>query len=137
MAFDLALLTSTPDIRTVSPVHARLVRALRYTHIARRGRSFCCDDLAEQLGAPLAVHAFLVFLAEAGRAWPEPISLNPPCQARMSYDEMLLVDCATAAAKNEREAFDDFLRDMLDASARRGLWNAARRLMMRMVVVQQ
>ena len=55
----------------------------------------------------------------------------------MSYDEMLLVDCATAAAKNEREAFDDFLRDMLDASARRGLWNAARRLMMRMVVVQQ
>lgn len=70
MAFDLALLTSTPDIRTVAPVHARLVRALRYTHIARRGRSFCCDDLAEQLGAPLAVHAFLVFWTRPGGPGP-------------------------------------------------------------------
>jgi len=134
MAFDLDLLTSTPDIRTVAPVHARLVCALRYTHLARSGRSFCCDDLAEQLGAPLAVHAFLVFLDEAGRAWPEPIALNPPCRSRMSYDEMLLVDCATAAAKNDRASFDDFLCDMLDASRRQSVWNAARRLMARMSV---
>lgn len=134
MSFDLAILTSTPDIRTVAPIHARIVRALRYTHIARKGRGFCCDDLAEQLGAPLAVHAFLVFLDEAGRAWPEPIMLNPPCQPRMSYDEMLLVDCATAAAKDDRDSFDDFLRDMLDPATRRSLWNAARRLMARMSV---
>ncbi|MBD59689.1 MAG: hypothetical protein CL808_06160 [Citromicrobium sp.] len=132
MAFDLDLLTSTPDIRTVAPVHARLVCALRYTHLARKGRSFCCDDLADQLGAPLAVHAFLVFLDEAGRAWPEPIVLNPPCQPRMSYDEMLLVDCATAAAKNDRASFDSFLCDMLDRASRASVWNAARRLMSRM-----
>ena len=134
MAFDLDLLTSTPDIRTVAPVHARIVRALRYTHLSRRGRSFCCDDLAEQLGAPLAVHSFLVFLDEAGRAWPEPIVLNPPCCNRMSYDEMLLVDCATAAAKDDRASFDAFVRDMLDASRRQSVWNAARRLMARMAV---
>lgn len=132
MAFDLDLLTSTPDIRTVAPVHARLVCALRYTHLARKGRSFCCDDLADQLGAPLAVHAFLVFLDEAGRAWPEPIVLNPPCQPRMSYDEMLLVDCATAAAKSDRASFDSFLCDMLDRASRASVWNAARRLMSRM-----
>lgn len=134
MAFDLDLLTSTPDLRSVAPVHARIVRSLRYTHLARRGRGFCCDDLADALGAPLAVHAFLVFLDEAGRAWPEPIVLNPPCQTRMSYDEMLLVDCITAAAKDDRATFDGFLCDMLAPSARAPIWIAARRLMRRMAI---
>ena len=127
----------TPDLNEIAPVHARLVCAMRYVHMARAQRSYCCRAVATQLGSADAVRPFHVFMDEAGHAWPDPIALNRPCQMSLSYDEMLLVDCATAAAKNEREAFDDFLRDMLDASARRGLWNAARRLMMRMVVVQQ
>ena len=129
LPFDLELLTSTPDIRTVAPVHARLVCALRYTHITRQRRRFCCRELGDQLGSHGAVHPFMIYLDEVGRAWPDPISLNPPCQPRMSYDEMLLVDCATAAAKNDRASFDDFLRDMLPEATRRPIWNAARRLM--------
>lgn len=129
LPFDLAMLTSTPDIRSVAPVHARIVCALRYTHMARARRCYCARELAVHLGTCDAVYSFHVFLDEAGRAWPEPIALNPACQPRMSYDEMLLVDCATAAAQNDTTAFDDFLRDMVGSAARRSLWMAARRLM--------
>ena len=134
MAIDLALLTSTPDIRSVPPIHARIVCALRYTYMARARRSYCARELAGHLGSPNAVHDFHVFLDEAGSAWPEPISLNPACQPRMSYDEMLLADCATAAARNEAKVFEHFLNEMLGDAARRSLWTAARRLMKSMGV---
>lgn len=129
MAFDLAALTSTPDLREVSPIHARLVGAMRYTHVARRAATYSYGDLARWLGSPCAVQSFHVFLDEAGRAWPDPIALNPPCQPLFSYDEMLLVDLATAAARNDRDAFDEFVRDMVGLSGRHAMWRAARRLM--------
>ena len=129
MAFDLAALTSTPDLRAVAPVHARLVGAMRYTHIARRARDYSHADLARWLGTLCAVQSFHVFLDEAGRAWPDPIALNPPCQPLFSYDEMLLVDLATAAARNDRGTFDELVRDMVGVGGRNAIWSAARRLM--------
>lgn len=129
MSIDLKALLSTPELSAMSPVHARLVRAMRYFHIARRQRDYCCHTLAAQIGSPLAVRPFHVFMDEAGRAWPEPIVLNPPCQTRLSYDEMLLVDLCTAAARNDREAFDDLVGDMIGQGQRRAVWFAGRRLM--------
>jgi hypothetical protein len=135
VALDLAALTSTPDLRQVSPVHARLVAALRYTHIARRAQSYRHADLAQRLGSHCGVHSFHVFLDEAGRAWPDPITLNPPCQPLFSYDEMLLVDLATAAARGDRGTFDDLVRDMIGIGGRNALWSAGRRLMRCLVTV--
>lgn len=134
MPFDLAALTSTPDIRNVPELHARIVCALRYTHIARSRKCYCAQRLAEHLGTPGAVHCFHVYLDEFGRALPEPIALNPPCQPRMSYDEMLMVDCATAAAKDDRKTFNHFLSDMIGEGGRRSVWLAARRLTLAMGV---
>ena len=135
MPFDLAALISTPDIRNVPPLHARLVCALRYTHMARSRDCYCARRLAEHLGGAAAVHRFHVFLDETGRAFPEPIVLNPACQPRMSYDEMLLIDCASAAAQDDRRMFDSFLRDMVGEGGRRAIWFAAQRLMRAMGVV--
>lgn len=135
MALDLAALTSTPDLREVSPIHARLVAALRYTHIARRSRSYRHAELAQRLGSHCAVHSFHVFLDEAGRAWPDPITLNPPCQPLFSYDEMLLVDLATAAARADRTTFDALVCDMIGPGGRNAVWASARRLMRYLVTV--
>ncbi|MXO68439.1 hypothetical protein GRI72_06325 [Altererythrobacter marinus] len=132
MAFDLAQLTRTPDLRAVTPLHARLVCAMRYTHVARRVGDYSHRRLASHLGSFCAVHSFHVFMDEAGHAWPERIVLNPPCQSAFSYDEMLLVDLLTAAARGERARFDDFVRDMIGAGARHAIWSAARRLMRHM-----
>lgn len=133
MPYDLAILTSTPDVRTMPEVQARIVRALRYTNMARRSGRYRQTDLRDCLGSDNAVRSFHVFMDEAGHAWPDPITLNPPCQPLTSYDEMLLVDLTTAAAKQDRKRFDEFIRDMIPASGRGAIWSAARHLMQHMV----
>lgn len=135
MAFDLETLTRTPDLRRVSPIQARIVGALRYTHVSRRARNYSHADLARQLGSHCAVHGFHILLDEAGRAWPEPITLNPPCEPQFSYDEMLIVDLATAAARNDRATFDALVCDMIGASGRQAIWSAARRMMRYLVTI--
>lgn len=135
MAYDLSLLTMTPDLRGVPRAHARLVCALRYSHVARCHEDHAHEGLARHLGCRSAIHSFHVFLDECGRAWPEPIALNPPCQPLFSYDEMLLADLATAAARNDRDAFDQFISDMIGESGRNAIWNASRRLMKHLVTV--
>ncbi|MEM1196854.1 MAG: hypothetical protein AAGH57_12175 [Pseudomonadota bacterium] len=135
MAYDLDALTRTLDMRQVDPTRARVVNALRYCHVAKTADNFCPNTLGYYLGSRLAVSSFHVFLDEAGRAWPEPISLNQPCNPHFSYDEMLLADLCSVAADNDRRAFDDMTRDMLGQGARNAIWSSARRLMQSMASV--
>lgn len=135
MAYDLCMLTYTPDLRTVPPVQARLVCAMRYAHVSRKADTYSHANLAQYLGSKCAVRSFHVFMDEAGRAWPDPIGLHPPCQSAFSYDEMLLVDLATAAARNDRTRFDLFVRDMVGSSGRNAIWHSARRMMRYLVSV--
>ncbi|MEM6475052.1 MAG: hypothetical protein AAF687_02675 [Pseudomonadota bacterium] len=135
MAFDLAMLTYTPDMRYADPARVRLVGALRYSHVAKQRKCYSPHMMGKHLGSRDAVSSFHVFLDETGRAWPEPISLNPPCQPTFSYDEMLLSDLCMAAAQNERLPFDEMLRDMLGPGARNSIWASARRLMRHIVSV--
>ena len=53
----------------------------------------------------------------------------------LSYDEMLLVDLCTAAARNERGVFDELVEDMIGRAGRNSIWTAARRLMSTVVVI--
>ncbi|MEM6898270.1 MAG: hypothetical protein AAF583_00665 [Pseudomonadota bacterium] len=129
MPFDLSMLTYTPDIRHVDPARARIVNALRYSHVARAAGDYCPNTLGYHLGSREAVSSFHVFLDETGRAWPEPISLHRSCDPNFSYDEMLLTDLCVAAAREERMAFDDMTQDMLGPSARNAIWASCRRLM--------
>lgn len=135
MGFELAQLTSTPDLRHVQPVHARLVRAMRYLHTSRKARDYSHAGLASHLGSQCAIQSFHVFMDEVGRAWPEAIVLNPPCRTAFSYDEMLLVDLCTAGARNDRDRFDELVRDMIGERQRQAIWSASRRLMRFLVTV--
>jgi hypothetical protein len=132
--FDLDRLIATPDVRCIAPVQARIVGAMRYTHVARQRGRFGDAGLVRYLGSTLAIRPFLVFIDEVGHAWPDPVCLNQPCQALLSYDEMLIVDLAAAAANGDRRAFDHFLEDMLSARWRDHLWHTARRFMRSMSV---
>ncbi|MCB2079473.1 MAG: hypothetical protein KDE55_17475 [Novosphingobium sp.] len=129
MALDLAALTSTPDIRCIPHVQARLVCAWRYVHIARRCGNYSHHHLLRYLCSIEAIKPFHVFSDTIGRAWPEPFVLNPPCQPLCSYDEMLMLDLTTAAAKDDRKAFDAFIVDMVPEKPRDAIWHSARGLM--------
>lgn len=128
MPFDLDQLICTPDLRDIDNTRARIVGALRYCHVARASKAYCPTRLAQQLGCRDAVSSFHVFVDEAGRAWPEPISLHLPCNPRLSYDEMLLADLCEAATRSDRGAFDEMIEDMLGVSARNSLWSTCQRL---------
>lgn len=134
MALNLAALTSTPDLRCLPEIQVRFVGAWRYMHIARRSSGYQHHHLLRYLGNLEAIRPFHVLSDEIGRAWPEPFVLNPPCQPLCSYDEMLMLDLTTAAAKDNRKAFDHFLCDMVSASGREAIWNAARRLMRHFII---
>ncbi len=129
MPFDLAALTSTPDIRCIPEFQACIVRAMRYTRLARESR--CCPrtELARQLRNPAAVAPFQALWRQICRAWPDPVVLNPFCQPRLSYDEMLILDMTAAAAMGDRRAFDYFLGDMLAVHDRYEIWRVSRQFM--------
>ena len=135
MAYDITMLTYTPDLRYIDHSRARIVCAMRYSHIAKAKKCYSAGTLANRLGSMDAVKSFHVFMDEAGRAWPEPISLNPPCQPAFSYDEMLLADLCIAAARNDRTPFEQMIEDMLAPSARNALWAASTRLMRNIAAV--
>lgn len=135
MAYDLTMLTYTPDMRFVDPARAKIVGALRYNHVSKASKSYCTGIMRNYLGSPQAISSFYVFLDEAGRAWPEPIALHRPCNPDFSYDEMLLSDLCVASARNDRAPFDEMTRDMLSKRARDSIWVSARRLMRHIVSV--
>lgn len=127
MEFDLRCITSTPDIRCIPQQQVKLVCALRYVHKSRHDRSYRPEKLAVFVGSMKGVQHFHVLLDEIGRAWPETIYLNCPCQPQLSYDEMLIVDLMTAAGGNDRRSFDRLIEDMVAASMRNAIWCAARK----------
>ena len=106
MPFDISALLRSPDIRDIDPARARLVGALRYCHVARCAETYCPNRLGQHLGCRAAVASFHVLLDEMGRAWPEPIALNRPCNPRLSYDETLITDLCMAAMRGDRGGFD-------------------------------
>src|SRR3546814_12969913 len=70
-----------------------------------------------RLGSEEAAERFLDLIGGMGSVWPEPVYVNPPCCPKLSYDEMMVLDLLTAAVRSDRQAFDDFLRDMLPPAA--------------------
>src|SRR3546814_2360437 len=68
----------------------------------------------------------LPILDEAAAAWPERLRFFPVgCGCPISYDEWLLLTCLADAGRDARRAFNARLREMIGASMRCRLWNAA------------
>src|SRR3546814_15667961 len=93
------------------------------TKLARDPR----PELANRLGSEEAAERFLDLIGGMGSVWPEPVYVNTPCCPKLSYDEMMVLDLWTAAARTDRKAFDDFLRDTLPHAAGDQLYAPARR----------
>ncbi|MEM8827103.1 MAG: hypothetical protein AAGD40_09320 [Pseudomonadota bacterium] len=121
------MLASTPDIRNLPALQTRLIETLRMGAIAaKQGKAACCAVEA-RIGGPDISRRFCDLVAEVGRAWPEPFTINPPCQYRLSYDEMLFLDMMTAAAGGDRSTFDAMTKDMLPENTRTALYVMATR----------
>lgn len=124
MPFNLDLMAQTPDIRCMPAAQARITFATRiavvFSKLGRDPRA----ELANRLGSEGAARHFLALVEEVGASWPEPVYVNSPCCPKLSYDEMMVLDLLTACGQDDRQTFDDLLRDMLPAEARDRIYTA-------------
>lgn len=125
MSLKIDALTSTPDVRMMPMCQQRIVSALRLAVIGRRTQHDVADRLEQRLGCAEAVEALGTLIEEVGDVWPEQFAIFPPCQTRLSYDEMLFVDITTAAAKRDWEGLNAMVGDMLSKSEQANLMNTA------------
>lgn len=113
MAYDIDLLTRTPDLRALPDGEAQIVSALRlWVVMTKLGR---CPFAAMEarLGSQRATAGLYVLLETIGAAWAEPFCVAPPCCPRLSHDETLVLDMLRLAGTGDRVGFDWLLSDLL------------------------
>ena len=118
MTARLETMFATRDLRANSLLAMHIVMGTRLCFLYARAGRDPLPDLAVRLRSMRAAQAqqSLVHLIE--RIWPERFTLRRPCCMAMSPDEMLLADVAAAAAKGDRAAATDAMRDLLPCLSR-------------------
>ncbi|WP_448582452.1 hypothetical protein [Thermaurantiacus sp.] len=117
---------AAPPVHPDITAHGRLTRALRLWVLLACRRANPRPTVAPILGP--AVPAFAAFMDLAVSLWPEPMLVFPPCAATLSPDESVLLGLLATAAADDRAAADRLAEELLDASARSRLWQAATRV---------
>jgi hypothetical protein len=112
---------------SLHPGAHRLLMALRATAALRERGENPIERATSWLGGERRAAAFLVLLAHAGAAWPEPLAVHRMCCQRVTPDEGLILDCIALAAASDRVRFDRHTHEMLGSEGREALWRAATR----------
>ncbi len=110
---------------SLHPGAYRILMALRSSAALRERGHDSMERATSWLGSERRAAAFLVLLANAGAAWPEPIAVHRICCPRLTPDEGLILDCIALAAGGNRPRFDLHTHEMLDSEGREALWRAA------------
>lgn len=110
---------------SLHPGAHRLLMALRSAAALRERGEDPMERTATWLGGERRAAAFLVLLASAGAAWPEPVAVHRMCCLRLTPDEGLILDCIALAASGDRPRFDRHTQEMLGSEGREAIWRAA------------
>lgn len=119
-----SMLEGTPKLRSMSTGQISIVIAMRVTILARaQGMGVKCY-LAKQMPGEDAARHFLHIIEAMCESWPEPVMVHRPCCNKVSYDEVLLLDLVTAAARDDTKTFHNRIRDMIGERDRLTLLNS-------------
>lgn len=120
-----ATLACPRPAESLHPGAHRILMALRSAAVLRERGHDPMERTIIWLGSERRAAAFLVLLANAGAAWPEPIAVHRICCPRLTPDEGLILDCVALAAGEDRPRFDRHTHEMLGSEGREALWRAA------------
>lgn len=110
---------------SLHPGAHRTLMALRSAAALRERGHDPMERTTRWLGSERRAAAFLVLLANAGAAWPDPIAVHRMCCPRLTPDEGLILDCIALAACEDQPRFDRHTHEMLGSDGREALWRAA------------
>lgn len=120
-----ATLACPRPTESLHPGAQRMLMALRSAAALRERGHDPMERTTRWLGSERRTAAFLVLLANAGAAWPDPIAVHRMCCPRLTPDEGLILDCIALAACEDQPRFDRHMHEMLGSDGREALWRAA------------
>lgn len=120
-----ATLACPRPAESLHPGAYRLLMTLRSAAALRKRGQEPMERVTMWLGGERRAATFLVLLANAGAAWPEPIAVHRMCCPRLTPDEGLILDCIALAAAGDRPRFERHTHEMLGSEGREALWRAA------------
>lgn len=118
MTPDLDAMFASRDLRANPMIAMHVVMATRLSILFARAGRDPLPGLAVRLRSMRAAQAAMSLVAAIGRVWPENVTMRRPCCTVMSPDEMLIADVAAAAARGDRRAAMDAMRDLLPCLSR-------------------
>lgn len=118
-------LTRTPELRSLAIAEVQMMTAVRLWIIMVKLGHNPLPAVTERLGNPRAASHLHLLMEEVGAAWPDPFCAAPPCCARLSHDEAVLLDMVRVAGGDDRPGFDRLLQDLLPPDMRERLFLSA------------
>ena len=110
------------NVRHLPVLAMHVVFAMRLSVLCQSVDQDPSDELARRLGNALAARRFRLVFEMIGSVWPDAFAIARPCCLRLTCDEGLLAEMMTAAAAQDRVAFDRATEDMLGEDARERLY---------------
>ena len=128
MRFMLSAATFMPPPVTALPEDARIqLKAARMWVMLARHQRNPKPVIAALLGD--STPAFCTLMEGVVTAWPDAFTTFPPCASQLSPDEATLLDLLSHATDGDKAGAHGLLRDLLPATDRERLWQAATRAM--------
>ena len=121
-----ASFTPPPVAALAEEARIQLKAARMWVMLARHQRN-PRPVLAALLGHTTA--AFCTLMDGMVTAWPDAFTTFPPCASQLSPDEATLLDLLSHATDGDEAGAHGLLRDLLPATDRERLWQAATRAM--------
>jgi len=121
----IAALAATPRVEVLGPLGGRFVHALRLIALHERMGRDPVPELAARLGS-IDVAAKALALAQViAASWPENVHVSRFCCRLMSHDEATIGAFVDAAARRERNGFENALTGLVRPERMHRLWEAA------------
>jgi hypothetical protein len=121
----LAALATPPRIDSLGPIGARFVHALRLIALHERIGRDPVPELAVRLGSVEIAAKSLILVQAISISWPENIHVSRFCCRLLSHDEVAIGAIVDAAARRDREGFEQTLSGLVRTERWHRLWDGA------------
>lgn len=118
-------LAAPPRVETLGPIGARFVHALRLIALHERLGRDPVPELALRLGSVEIAAKSLILAQTISACWPENIHVSRFCCRLLSHDEVTIGGLVDAAARCDREGFEQALAGLVRPDRWHRLWDGA------------